>query len=836
MSLSFSLGIAIRRQTSASATVPPTLFGPPVNVTLPVITGPALVGQVLTVSMGAWMGSPTGYSVQWWRGVVAILGATAASYSLSAADVGSTISASVTAANADGSTLATSVSTVAVSAANSATVVVGIMGQSEAQYILGADSVWDAVPNAQRPVITTPNMVMINAAVDTALPGTALDYRLTPVTTETVSDLATRTVSASVGALSAALQHITPGTQYAVVDLAVSGTGRQELLTDADLFNPNTGAPARGRTWAEFEGMVNFARAQGYELDEIHESWYANDTGSIPNFLNKFGAFYMGENGNGTAANIGDVYEPPSGLETAAKTLDHILWDKTAASNAQGRGLFARDRTKLRVYLPYENMNEASVAGMLTFTGDARVQTFATPQPEISWVMGARSGWHAINNDPDGGIYTLFNYVPGFLKAAGMTVGQPEIVDTTVGPGGAYVDLTVSLPNGGNLTTIRALEGRADPASPTDDYQPVMGFEVQRAGDAIASKLAFVPPSKTSYNAKFRGTVAITDAGTGTGAARTGTVRITPEVPIASGDRLHYLSNYDATLIGGGNARRVTHKTWLDALIETVPAWRDTSAPTRYPGIPIAPLLTPMVLDATPPTANPLGTPVILNGTTGNAWASEVRNHETSAFAPSATGGLYVVAVIGDTSATGTGAAISSCTIGAAGRAVGTGTPLTLVSDVKRNRSRIAVYRLDGAPSATAQTVEMGFATPAPFVMRLLVLQIPNAAIAAPVTIDPYTWTISVPSWEHTPTVASANNGVLYIHSIVSASGNLITSASDSTEVFAGNNGGTTQSGSNYTMMRWKVPGAAGPQSETFNFAAASAQWAGVAIQIAPKP
>jgi hypothetical protein len=96
-----------------------------VNTSLPVVSGTAQQGQTLTGSNGAWSNSPTSYSYQWQRcntagsGCVAIASATASSYLLAAADVGSTLRFQVTATNASGPTSATSTQTALITAASS---------------------------------------------------------------------------------------------------------------------------------------------------------------------------------------------------------------------------------------------------------------------------------------------------------------------------------------------------------------------------------------------------------------------------------------------------------------------------------------------------------------------------------------------------------------------------------------------------------------------------------------------------------------------------------------------------------------------------------------------
>ena len=95
-------------------------FAVPTNLSLPVVTGPAVRGQTLSASFGVWAGSPVSFGYQWRRcdgagaSCADIGGATTQSYVLQAADVGKTLRVVVTATNAAGSTPATSAQTAVV--------------------------------------------------------------------------------------------------------------------------------------------------------------------------------------------------------------------------------------------------------------------------------------------------------------------------------------------------------------------------------------------------------------------------------------------------------------------------------------------------------------------------------------------------------------------------------------------------------------------------------------------------------------------------------------------------------------------------------------------------
>jgi hypothetical protein len=79
----------------------------PVNTVAPVVSGTAVVGQVLTTTDGTWSNSPSSFSYQWKRGVTNV-GTNATTYTLVAADAGQSITCVVTGTNAAGSNNATS--------------------------------------------------------------------------------------------------------------------------------------------------------------------------------------------------------------------------------------------------------------------------------------------------------------------------------------------------------------------------------------------------------------------------------------------------------------------------------------------------------------------------------------------------------------------------------------------------------------------------------------------------------------------------------------------------------------------------------------------------------
>ena len=107
--------------TSVSAATAAIAPGIPADTIKPVITGSASRGSTLTAGLGTWNNVPTGVSYQWERSGngsnwTAISGATARTYTLGSADVGSVIEVLITASNAAGSATVASTTTASVKA------------------------------------------------------------------------------------------------------------------------------------------------------------------------------------------------------------------------------------------------------------------------------------------------------------------------------------------------------------------------------------------------------------------------------------------------------------------------------------------------------------------------------------------------------------------------------------------------------------------------------------------------------------------------------------------------------------------------------------------------
>jgi len=90
---------------AAQATADVVIVAPPAGTTPPVLSGGAVVGSVLSCSLGAWAPNTLTYTQRWLRNGVEIPGRTGATYATRDADVGRAVACSVTATNTIGASL-----------------------------------------------------------------------------------------------------------------------------------------------------------------------------------------------------------------------------------------------------------------------------------------------------------------------------------------------------------------------------------------------------------------------------------------------------------------------------------------------------------------------------------------------------------------------------------------------------------------------------------------------------------------------------------------------------------------------------------------------------------
>lgn len=473
--------------------------------------------------------------------------------------------------------------------------VVGFLGQSEDVYVLSNQSFYRQ--------ITPPAIVAENAAV-IVLQANVNSGALMPARL-TAANVSAGKWNHGLIALANAAARAMPGRKFCFLDMAQAGTGPQTLMNDASTaFDWNT----------KLKPVIDKAREGGGEVGHVIYLWYNSPAATIKTFPTEWSPFFMGQRWAGGAFTVGTTN--PDAVVTGGTTVDHILWDATAPSGQKGRGIFST-RTKLHVMTPMpfldamatEARNFSTEMGgghstlgrhfqldrpardkMKEFFDDARVQTFAGtfgPSAHMTKFGGGSSDIHPDVTDGLGQPQYAVNRLPVLMAAAGTPMPEPTITGVVMGPAGAWADVVVNLPNGGTLTTIRALRGTAAPGVEPVHYQPVMGFEIGRAADTDDERRPVFKTSQTTYPAAYRGTVTIVDAGTGVAPSRTGRVRITPTVAFAAGDKLDYLRGAAVAMIL--KSVDLPARPYENMLVEHLPALYFTADLYPFYGVPVRP-------------------------------------------------------------------------------------------------------------------------------------------------------------------------------------------------------------------------------------------------------
>ena len=500
-----------------------------------------------------------------------------------------------------------------------APVVFGVFGQSQLEYLTNPGGTYGQIADPAN-IPATPN---VTVWTDTTAIGAGNPVK-TVVTSEAV---ASGKVNPVVANWSVFWNKVMPGQYFHVVDLAVPGTGRS-------LMNDNNA----DKRWPAFTAMLAAVRAEGLEFDAIIENWGGGGGAqTMKNYGPEWAPFYMGQRWGGQPFTLG-VPNPDSAVNST-QSVDRCLWDITAPEGSKGRGVFTRAKTKLWFsgwntmsgppiapadeLLNYSSkLSGAAASGDMSalddparkvlddFLADSRVATFAGVQiggahiAQMDYGATYTGGNHP-QRDPalmeksiDGQILMSMGIGAAALKLAGGAVFDPTISAVTIPGGGAYADIEVRLPNGGSLTTMRALDGpRAAPSVLPPHYQPVMGFELGRAADAENQRRPIYRTTVTdtaAYPTAYHGTVVIQDPGSGN--PRRAIIRVTPTVPFANGDKVYFgRGDASGTLL---KPRDTDAKLFLNWPLETVPAWRDATATYPWPGIPVRPQPPTLVIGA----------------------------------------------------------------------------------------------------------------------------------------------------------------------------------------------------------------------------------------------
>lgn len=177
-------GLGLRIDVSLS---PTRATMPPANTSLPVISGTPTQGQTLSTTNGTWSNSPTSFTYQWKRNGAAIPGATAQTYLLVAADVGTIITVTVTASNAGGATSATSAGTAAIASSAPNLVSNGTFDTTTTGWTLGGGTGTIAVVAAKGRVTAGGASVQFSQSIATTIGAT---YNTLADVTNTLDTLA----------------------------------------------------------------------------------------------------------------------------------------------------------------------------------------------------------------------------------------------------------------------------------------------------------------------------------------------------------------------------------------------------------------------------------------------------------------------------------------------------------------------------------------------------------------------------------------------------------------------------------------------------------------------
>jgi hypothetical protein len=493
--------------------------------------------------------------------------------------------------------VAAGAATVAEYVAPPAVVSAMFMGQSEIVYLLQVGGAYSSL--TPKPTVTDDTNLTIITQTGT---GNA------PVTTDvTQAAVNAETVNPAMGAMAAFLDYARPGVRFVVGDGAVAGTGRPSLFDD-------TTNGTDDRLWTDFTSVIAATETEaGGPVRHLIECWYNADASSIGNFINAFWPMYFGTDGAGATFTLGTTHN--------GAQIDHCLWDSDAASDALGRGVFTRDDTQWHVLtpMPFHNAPVSPAAELVNFSeNDARltepdrqviidmaanaqavsVGLTVGPSAHVCKFGGASTTIHPDTADKDGQIGFMWPFALALLRASGMTIGEP-VISAIEGPSdGSYADLVVDLPNGGTLTTLREFRGGPAYAGLAPHQQEVTGVEISRSG---AARRPVYRTTETSYPAAHRGTVAITDTGSGT--PRKGRVRITPEMPFAFGDQLSYLRGQATAVL----LESRDFNLYPDFLIEHVPGLYDSAATYPFEGIAVRPYQADLAAPVDPPAFTPRG-------------------------------------------------------------------------------------------------------------------------------------------------------------------------------------------------------------------------------------
>lgn len=476
-----------------------------------------------------------------------------------------------------------------------------IMGQSEPEYMLSTQSTYRQIA---QPVPGNGNVVVVTQSGN-----------LTPPvrTTVNAASVAAGQVNPVIANWSAFFQYVRPGYTFVIGDGCVPGTSRYSLMNDADT----------ARYFSDFAAVHAMIEAEFGPVRNLIECWFNSDAQPVLTFKPSFWGFYFGKKSTGSIQVLGTA--TGEGF-TPTAIVDHCLFDAFATPGTKGRGTFVWGETSWHMISPMPfcdgpaspateavrfsqglRNSEPTRAIIDALAAEPDAQAANLTVGPSSHLCNFGGGIHPVTDSADGQILMSWPYAIALLRASGMTIGEPSIVDVEAPADGSYADVVVDLPNGGTLSTLRQVRAQSLPATPSPHQQAVTGFELARAGGIRP----VYRTAETSYPAAFRGTVTISDPGSGS--PRRGRARITPAVPFVYGDAMAGYLNGQATAMLL-EPRDVDNKLYKDMLIEHIPAFYDASALYPFEGIGVKPYQGSMVLPIPAPPFSPQS--ALFDGTT----------------------------------------------------------------------------------------------------------------------------------------------------------------------------------------------------------------------------
>lgn len=423
------------------------------------------------------------------------------------------------------------------------------------------------------------------------------------------------------------LKWLHPEKTFVYVDLATSGTGIADLMDNANTTRKHVNQRA----------ILDHVEATYGSPDAVIVSWYGNDGATFASYRREWMPYWTGTRLDGTTHPLGTPN--PASTRNPNTPVDVCWYDATVAPNQRGRGDVTRATKIAHVMHPNPAITPASRAEFAAFHSDPRI----APASLGSDHFQPMSGHAEPNNEWEQPLVSILTLGSALVRALGRPYQPPRVLSVSAPADGSYADVRVSLPNGGNLTTIRAQNGIAMPAAPDPRHLPVYGFELARNGTTVANR-SRLRRMDSAEAANLRADVAITDPGAGSGAERVATVRITPAVPFATGDRLCHMMGDRA------DNPVQAEQPFFSLLVEEVPSLRQPGQKFTFPGFLVASsdeALTITLGAAPPPPPPPPPPPATADWNIEGAAGAVTIMDRPAVAAPSITGGAGQVTVNG---------------------------------------------------------------------------------------------------------------------------------------------------------------------------------------------